>query len=341
LAGYDAMATENSRKGPFYNEELIIINKTNFVGKESKLKKKEGQKFLEEYNKRVEKKSSKDNQRLVSTFGTQILTPVDEKPAKNFAKMLNNFTQIFNITDSEESDYNSLSNYIGIDNTEDEENLQNWGIKRTLNNQNKESKGDKINSPKKKVDHTKQPEGTTISNKTELSEIQDSDNLTPFIEELYFLNKSEIVVDEDDYGPPLEDSDIDFLPEEEKAYLARRQKIREEGNNNTQHQRLVSIFGMERSKKGQKNRQAVTNPSLKWGNCQVPYTIGKNFSPKDRGTIQGAMNQFAKETGINWVPRKAGNKDFVHIQQGSGCSSNVGKTGGRQTMNLGKISIKI
>ena len=209
-------------------------------------------------------------------------------------------------------------------------------IKRTLNNQNEESKGDKTNSQHKKVDHTKQPEGTTMSNKNESSEIQDSDNLTPFIEELYFLNKSEIVIDEDDYGPPLEDSDIEFLPEEEKAYLAQRQKIGEEGNNNTQHQRLVSIFGMESSKKGQKNRQAVTNPSLKWGNCQVPYTIGKNFSPKDRGTIRGAMNQFAKETGINWVPRQAGNKDFVSIQNKGGCSSDVGKIGGRQTLTLGK-----
>jgi hypothetical protein len=330
------MATENSRKGPFYNEELIIINKTNFVGNESKLKKKEEQKFFEEYNKRVDNKSSKDNQRLAPMFGTQVSTTVDEKPPKKFAKNLNNLTQIFHVTDSEESDYNSLSNYNGIDNEEDEENLQNLEIKRTLNNQNEESKGDKTNSQHKKVDHTKQPEGTTMSNKNESSEIQDSDNLTPFIEELYFLNKSEIVIDEDDYGPPLEDSDIEFLPEEEKAYLAQRQKIGEEGNNNTQHQRLVSIFGMESSKKGQKNRQAVTNPSLKWGNCQVPYTIGKNFSPKDRGTIRGAMNQFAKETGINWVPRQAGNKDFVSIQNKGGCSSDVGKIGGRQTLTLGK-----
>jgi hypothetical protein len=50
------------------------------------------------------------------------------------------------------------------------------------------------------------------------------------------------------------------------------------------------------------------------------------------------MNQFAKETGINWVPRSAGNKDFVHIQDaGKGCNSQVGKAGGQQALNLGKI----
>ena len=167
-------------------------------------------------------------------------------------------------------------------------------------------------------------------------ENQETGNSKPFVEELYFLNKSEIIFDEDGFGPALEDSDIEFLPEEEKEYLVQRQKMKEEGKDNMHHQRLLSIFEVGSTKKGQTNRAATTNASKKWGNCQVPYTIGKNFSPKDRGTIRGAMNQFAKETGINWVPRQAGNKDFVSIQNKGGCSSDVGKIGGRQTLTLGK-----
>ena len=48
------------------------------------------------------------------------------------------------------------------------------------------------------------------------------------------------------------------------------------------------------------------------------------------------MNQFAKETGINWVPKQAGNRDFVSIRRGSGCQSMVGKTGGAQQLSLGE-----
>jgi hypothetical protein len=46
------------------------------------------------------------------------------------------------------------------------------------------------------------------------------------------------------------------------------------------------------------------------------------------------MTQFAKETGINWVDRKANSKDFVAIQKGKGCSSAVGRQGGPQILSL-------
>jgi hypothetical protein len=74
-----------------------------------------------------------------------------------------------------------------------------------------------------------------------------------------------------------------------------------------------------------------------WGNCQVPYTISNGYSKQDRAVIKSAMTQFAKETGINWVPKQSGNKDFVNIQPGTGCSSRVGKTGGAQPLTLGEM----
>ena len=48
------------------------------------------------------------------------------------------------------------------------------------------------------------------------------------------------------------------------------------------------------------------------------------------------MNQFAKDTGIKFVPRSGQDPNFVNIQKKGGCSSNIGKIGGAQTLTLGK-----
>ena len=337
---WNTKVTENSRKGSFYNGEFII-SKTNFGMNNSKLQKKKDQTFFDEYNERVENTSSKDNKRLFPISGMQISTTDNEKPNAKLTKMLNQSTKTSSITNDGKLESNLMSNYIGIGNTGDEDVLQNQKNKITQNDHKQGYIGENFHSKNKKEGSTIKPDKTSMSNKTGMLENQETGNLKPFVEELYFLNKSEIIFDEDDFGLPLEDSDIEFLPEEEKEYLVKRQKMKEEGKDNMHHQRLLSIFEMGSTKKGQTNRAATTNASKKWGNCQVPYTIGNNYSPEQRGVIKGAMNQFAKETGINWVPKNAGNKDFVHIQRGRGCSSHVGKSGGQQTMNLGKFSIKI
>ena len=127
------------------------------------------------------------------------------------------------------------------------------------------------------------------------------------------------------------------MPKEEAEYFAQRQKLVTDGMDSSNHQRLIPIFGRQKPKKGQRNRGALTNPNSKWGGCQVPYSIGNNYSPDERAVIKSAMSQFAKETGINWIPKQAGNKDYVNIQRGKGCSSDIGKTGGAQPLSLGKM----
>ncbi len=110
------------------------------------------------------------------------------------------------------------------------------------------------------------------------------------------------------------------------------------------HQRLIPIFGTapvnEKSKNRgsrSRNRGALTNPNSKWSNCQVPYTISNEYSKQERAIIQGAMNQFAKDTGIKWVPRTGDDKNFVNIRRGKGCQSVVGKREqpGPQDLSLG------
>ena len=334
-SGFDKTTTENPRKGPTYNKELIITDKAKLGITESKFQKKEDKEFLDEFNNGLE------NTSLFPILGTQSSIADSGKPPKKLVKMMKHSTQTSSFTNDEKLEHNLMSDFIGTDNKGDEEVLQHKKHKRTQNDHKQGFRGQNVPSKNNKGGSTIKPGKTSLSNKKDMLDNQETGNSKPFVEELYFLNKSEIIFDEDDFGPPLEDSDIEFLPEEEKEYLVQRQKMKEEGKDNMHHQRLLSIFEVGSTKKGQTNRAATTDASKKWGNCQVPYTIGNKYSPEQRGVIKGAMNQFAKETGINWVPKNAGNKDFVHIQRGRGCSSHVGKSGGQQTMNLGKFSIKI
>jgi hypothetical protein len=267
-------------------------NNENKIGRnESSLKEKEDEKLLEELNDKEEKASVVGTKKFVSTFGTQNSAAENEtkteKPStttiskpKKLANIWKNSTQqttkSFSVYDPKKEGYNLKSNYYDIDNSTDNKVLQNQKNKANptdfdqdtdsnLTEKYVRKNGKQIQTKNERVDDkTKTLAKNSISSKKESSEIQEEqENLKPFVEELYFLNKSEIIFDEDDFGLPLEDSDIEFLPEEEKEYLVQRQKMEEEDKDNTQHQRLVSIFGMGSSKKGQTNRAATSDASKK------------------------------------------------------------------------------
>lgn len=221
------------------------------------------------------------------------------------------------------------------------------GTNKTDNITNVTSKTDNITNgtngtmqnatTEEKKNHSKNEETDKNQSISIKNDSRKPDNETRLTEELYFLNASDLVVKEEDLGPPLEDSEMKLLPKEEAEYLTQRQKMFDDGMDSAIHQRLIPIFRKGKLRKGQRNRAALTNPNSMWGNCQVPYTISNGYSKQDRAVIKSAMTQFAKETGINWVPKQSGNKDFVNIQPGTGCSSRVGKTGGAQPLTLGEM----
>ncbi len=141
--------------------------------------------------------------------------------------------------------------------------------------------------------------------------------------------------------------DAKYLPDTEKNVLQNlaSQDYDSMDSSSSSHQKLIPIFGTETEDNGAqnrgartRNRGALTNPNSKWSNCQVPYTISKGYSKQERAIIQGAMNQFAKDTGIKWVPRTGNDKNFVNIRSGKGCQSMVGKMQepGPQELSLGK-----
>lgn len=62
-------------------------------------------------------------------------------------------------------------------------------------------------------------------------------------------------------------------------------------------------------------------------------------SYRDRSLFREAIEEFTKYTCITWAVRKS-ELDYAEITDGgpnSGCLSNVGKLGGRQTINLQNV----
>ncbi|XP_067144831.1 astacin-like metalloprotease toxin 5 [Centruroides vittatus] len=82
-------------------------------------------------------------------------------------------------------------------------------------------------------------------------------------------------------------------------------------------------------------RNAVSNLSLRWKGGIVYYTIDhhlKNIKP----LIKQAMNHINNATGgcITFKERKK-ERDYVRFIKGLGCYSNLGRSGGEQTLSLG------
>lgn len=51
--------------------------------------------------------------------------------------------------------------------------------------------------------------------------------------------------------------------------------------------------------------------------------------------IERALNQYHKNTCIKFIPRRPSDRDYISIENGaSGCWSSVGRTGGKQVVNL-------
>jgi hypothetical protein len=81
----------------------------------------------------------------------------------------------------------------------------------------------------------------------------------------------------------------------------------------------------------------ITGQQFRWPNNTVPYDIEAGMTNQQR--ITDAIAHWESRTRIRFVLRTPANAaqhpDFVHFQQGGGCSSMVGRRGGRQNITLG------
>jgi len=81
----------------------------------------------------------------------------------------------------------------------------------------------------------------------------------------------------------------------------------------------------------------ITGSQYRWPNCSIPYDIDPGLPNQNR--VTDAIAHWQANTRVRFVLRTAANAtsypDWVTFRSSSGCSSNVGRQGGQQFVNLG------
>ncbi|XP_026333154.1 zinc metalloproteinase nas-4 [Hyposmocoma kahamanoa] len=81
-------------------------------------------------------------------------------------------------------------------------------------------------------------------------------------------------------------------------------------------------------------RNGVKGETSRWPDGIIPYVIEGYYNQQQRELIMRAIADYHRLTCLRFVPYK-GQKDYITIQSGNtGCWSSVGRTGGRQEVNL-------
>lgn len=78
----------------------------------------------------------------------------------------------------------------------------------------------------------------------------------------------------------------------------------------------------------------ITGQQFRWPNATVPFGIDPAMPDQQR--VIDAIAHWEANTPLRFVRRAGGVADFVMFQSGSGCSSQVGRRGGQQTVTLGQ-----
>lgn len=81
-------------------------------------------------------------------------------------------------------------------------------------------------------------------------------------------------------------------------------------------------------------RNGLAKQTARWPHGIVPFSIEANFNAREMAMIEEAVMEYHRKTCIRFVPRTR-ETDYVALVSGrSGCWSAVGRTGGRQEVNL-------
>uniref|UniRef100_A0A914I3Z5 Metalloendopeptidase n=1 Tax=Globodera rostochiensis TaxID=31243 RepID=A0A914I3Z5_GLORO len=83
---------------------------------------------------------------------------------------------------------------------------------------------------------------------------------------------------------------------------------------------------------------ALRNRQLIWPRGVIPYELDLAFSLSEARLLQRVFRTYRRRTFgcIRFRPRRSGEADYLNIVKGIGCYSQVGKTGGKQELSLGR-----
>ncbi|KAH7706522.1 CBN-NAS-6 protein [Aphelenchoides avenae] len=80
---------------------------------------------------------------------------------------------------------------------------------------------------------------------------------------------------------------------------------------------------------------ALKNKQLLWTNGVVPYELDEAFTQSEVRLLEKAFKTFRKRTCIRFRPH-TDEADYLYVTRGYGCYSQVGQTGGKQEISLGR-----
>ena len=78
---------------------------------------------------------------------------------------------------------------------------------------------------------------------------------------------------------------------------------------------------------------AISGADPRWPDGIVPYTIDSSLNATMRSRVNAAIAHWEANTNVQLVPRD-GETDYVEFASGDGCSSAVGREGGKQIIRL-------
>lgn len=89
---------------------------------------------------------------------------------------------------------------------------------------------------------------------------------------------------------------------------------------------------LERTESNMVRSAFKTGCSNLWDGAVVPFEISPTFS--NIGSLYSAFTTWESQTSIRFIKRTNLHKDYIYITSSSGCSSYVGRNGGKQSVNL-------
>ncbi|KAK3603704.1 hypothetical protein CHS0354_023310 [Potamilus streckersoni] len=82
-------------------------------------------------------------------------------------------------------------------------------------------------------------------------------------------------------------------------------------------------------------RKATRNTVLRWTANTIPYRfVSNHFSLKEQYMIRQAMTEWERYTCLKFRPATSTDQNLVRFQNGQGCNSQLGMSGGQQSLNL-------
>jgi astacin len=76
---------------------------------------------------------------------------------------------------------------------------------------------------------------------------------------------------------------------------------------------------------------------FRWPRGVVPFVLSPTLTSTQRTQITNAINHWEANTQIDFRRRQSSEWDYVEFRAGGGCSSHVGRQGGRQFINLSPL----